>query len=354
MVGRYAEHMVDVEIDSGARVTAGAPATPGAPADRRLPAEAPGPSTTAVGLLEPLPAGLQRICIDRLDRAIRGLTTQKDRSTGVHTARKSMKRIRAMLRFVRDTVGYPVYRNENVVLRDAARRIAPVRDGAVLVETIDAIVERHRSGLAPHCFAEVRRRLEDRHRRIARRVLDDRQLMSEVVTTLRVSRARFASWPQDAAAATPTRCLVPDDFDAIAGGLHRVYRRGRNRMGDAYAARTTAAFHEWRKRVKYLRYQMEALEPLWPDQLGAYARALDQLGESLGGEHDLAVLEQTLAVEPQLCPDRDERRLLDALILHERAALRHGARRAGRLAFAEEPDDFVRRLGAYWQVARDT
>ena len=123
-------------------------------------------------------------------------------------------------------------------------------------------------------------------------------------------------------------------------------------MDDAYRDRTTFAFHQWRKRVKYLRYQMEAIESLWPEIVGAYARSLDELGESLGLEHDLAMLEHALVHDPALCPVPEERRLLGALVLHERAVLRHSAAKLGRLVFAEEPDVFVARIGSYWDASR--
>jgi CHAD domain-containing protein len=307
-------------------------------------------SGVAIAPDEPLGHGVQRVCLDRFDRAIAGLTTDEDRDAGIHSARKSMKRIRAMLRLVRDTIGYRVYRDENVVLRDTARRIAPARDSAVLVGTLDTLTDRY--GLDDGRFDGLHANLRERHRRVAGEIAGDRQLLAEVVTTLRVARARYASFPLEEAAATPLRRPVADDFGAMAGGLHRVYRRGRLAMRDAYAERTTPAFHQWRKRVKYLRYHMEALEPVWPEVVGSYAASLDGLGELLGLEHDLAVLEAVVDGDPALCPDPDARRLLGAVVLHERAVIRHDARAAGLRIYAEPPDRFVRRIGAYWDAAR--
>jgi len=309
-----------------------------------------GPSPVAIAPGEPVGHGVQRICLDQFDRAITGLTTDGDRDEGIHTARKSMKRIRAMLRLVRDEIGYRVYRDENVVLRDTSRRIAPARDAAVLVETLDTVVERY--GLGDGRFEGLRSNLRDRHARIAGGILEDRALLADVSTTLRVARARYASFPLEAAAATPLRRPIGDRYEAMAGGLHRVYRRGRKAMDRAYAERSTQSFHLWRKRVKYLRYQMEALEPVWPEVVGAYAAALDSLGESLGLEHDLAVLEAIVDGEPSLCPDPEARRLLGAVVLHERAVIRHDARASGLRAYAERPDRFVGRIGSYWDATR--
>lgn len=87
---------------------------------------------------EPLPRAVHRVSIGLLNRAIVDLRPHEDCSfdDGVHSARKRMKRLRAMLRLVRDDVGYRTYREENVALRDTARSMSSVRDGWVLVETL--------------------------------------------------------------------------------------------------------------------------------------------------------------------------------------------------------------------------
>src|SRR5665811_762772 len=98
--------------------------------DRYLPAI---PESFTLGVDEPLSAGLRRLSLDEFDRAIGGLTQGSDLDQAVHEARKSMKRLRALLRLIRDTLGENVYRFENDLLRDAGRLIGPVRDSAVLV-----------------------------------------------------------------------------------------------------------------------------------------------------------------------------------------------------------------------------
>ena len=101
-------------------------------------------------------------------------------------------------------------------------------------------------------------------------------------------------------------------------------------MKAAYRLGTEAAFHRWRKSAKYLRYQIEALEPAWPEVLGALAAAADRLAETLGDEHDCAVLGEAVAADPGLLPDEAERRLLAALVAEEQDRLRRLARPLGR------------------------
>ncbi len=110
--------------------------------------------------------------------------------------------------------------------------------------------------------------------------------------------------------------------------------------------------HEWRKRVKYLRHQMEALEALQPVLLGAYAALLDELGELLGVDHDHAVLADTVMAHADACRDERERWLLIALIYRRRGDLIAAAERLGDAAYAERPEAFVDRIAAYWEAGR--
>jgi CHAD domain-containing protein len=301
-----------------------------------------------IGPVEPIGVALRRICLNSLDKAITGLTDPEvEPNLGIHSARKAFKRVRAIIRLTRDTVGYPAYRQENVVLRDIGRRLAPARDSFVLVQTLDRITGRFEGLLAPDAFAGLRSVLCDRHRDTFGRIAGDRQVMTDIVTGLRTCRRRFAAWPVDGDGPG----AVPDRFESIAPGLLRVYRRGQRGMARAREAGTAAAYHEWRKRAKYLRYQMEALEPLWPGVVGSLALALDELGEVLGAEHDLDQLEQVVSREPFAPLPADAALVLRALIGEERKVLRTAARAGGTRIYAEGPDEFVRRLAAYWAAA---
>ncbi len=173
--------------------------------------------------------------------------------------------------------------------------------------------------------------------------------MAHLVTTLRVARARFASWPGSGG---DDRRALPDSFDTMAGGVERVYRRGRRAMARAIADPQEAKVHEWRKRVKYLRHQTEAIQGAWPAVLGPLAGALDDLGELLGLEHDLAVLDEAVRSDPGLLPEPSRRKVLHAVIEIERDLLQQQAFAIGRRVYVEPPGRFLERVGAYWGTWR--
>lgn len=314
---------------------------PGSPA-RDTSARPAGPAL----LREEAPgAGIRRICLDYLDRASSALAhPDEGRESGIHTARKAMKRVRALIRLTRDPVGEQAFRNENAVLRDAARKIATARDRTVRLLTLERLLEQSEGALPPGTFDGLRERLQAERREVAGEAAATPDEIIDTLTTLRTCRRRFASWDPEG----PGPGAVPGDFGGIAPGLRRTYRQGRARMRGAYELGTEAAFHRWRKSAKYLRYQIEALQPAWPEGLGSLAGAADRLAETLGEEHDCAVLGEYAAADPSLVPDEGERRLLAALVAEERDRLRRAARPLGDRVYAEAPPAFLARLGSYW------
>ena len=308
-----------------------------------------GPHGPAIGREEVLGPAIRRVCLEYLDRACTALAHPNEgREAGIHTARKAVKRIRAMIRLTRDTVGEEAYRDENAVLREAARGLAGVRDRAVLVLTLDRLLADHAGSLPPGAFASLRERLTGGREADGGEQPDRPGGVVDTLTTLRACRRRFAAWVPEGLGPG----AVPNEFDAIASGLRRVYRQGRNRMKDAYRLGESGAFHLWRKSAKYFRYHVEALEPAWPEVLGPLAAAADRLAETLGDEHDFTVLGAAVEADPQLVPDEAERRLLLTLVAEEQDRLRAAARPLGELVYAEPPDAFVRRLGSYWAASR--
>ncbi|HKN40971.1 MAG TPA: CHAD domain-containing protein [Acidimicrobiia bacterium] len=91
---------------------------------------------------KPIPKAVRKATEKQLRKIVAALTGQAglDPDEAAHDARKRAKKLRALLRLVRPELGDDVYRRENRALRDAARRLSPVRDAWVLVETLDGLV----------------------------------------------------------------------------------------------------------------------------------------------------------------------------------------------------------------------
>jgi CHAD domain-containing protein len=260
--------------------------------------------------------------------------------TAVHEARKSIKRVRAALRLVRVDIGEAVFGRENTCFRDIARQLAPVRDSAVMVETLDLVRVQYEARLTADSFEIVRQKLVEQKEATNRQFFEQGNALSSVVESLAAAGQRVEDLP-----------IGSQDFGAYGGGLKRVYGRGRRRMARAYEdGRSPQKFHDWRKRVKDLWHYMEFLQPLWPPILDAAAVELHRLSDYLGEAHDAAVLTAYIEKNRSNFAGEPDLPLLLTLLSDRRRELESAAQPLGRLIYGEKPAEFVRRLAAYWDT----
>lgn len=290
---------------------------------------------------EPLGEGLKRIAREEIDSVAAGLREEGDIHEGVHNARKRLKRVRAVLRLVRDDIGAERFEAENVFLRDCGRELADVRDAKVAIETLDALVEQLGPGLELNTFGSIRRLLVESFEETADRILVVERRHKRVAAALESSAGRIQLWP-----------IGADRFETIAPGIRRVYRRGRKRRDEAYADPSFERFHEWRKRVKYLWNQVHVLETLVPRMMTPLSESLERIADLVGDSTDLAELALWVRDDESAAPDPRTRQLLLDVIATRRAALRALARPVADEVWSERPGDFVDRLATYWTAWR--
>ncbi|MCB8968832.1 MAG: CHAD domain-containing protein [Ardenticatenaceae bacterium] len=288
---------------------------------------------------EPIALGIRRIILERLDAIEQDLTDETlDRDKAVHNARKTCKRLRAVLRLVRDEIGPDLFRRENICFRDISRRLSVARDSFVLIETLTMLDAQYPDTLPASFVANARVQLEERYQAVWHRFWEQEGVIEDVLREIRAARVRLETLP-----------ITGDDFGVFARSLRRVYRRGRRAMAAAYEGEGVPhAFHEWRKRVKYLWYQVEILQDAWTPLLLAVAGELHALSGYLGDDHDLAELRRVLLQNPTAFGAESDLSVLLALIAQRREALETAAYPLGQRIFAESSQAFVARMGVYW------
>lgn len=289
---------------------------------------------------ESVPEGVWRMAAGQLDRALDYLGCQDgERDKHIHEARKATKRLRALVRLVRGDLGDEGYALENQCYRAAGQRLSELRDATVLVETLDRLVASLGQDAPKSRFARVRIWLVERRDRAYGQVDSNNRAVQEAIAALAPARDRLEHWH-----------LQRPGWGGIRVGLQRIYARGRRDFAAAYALPSDEAFHDWRKQVKYLWYHTQILENIWPSVMQALAEELDQLGELLGQDHDLAVLCTTVLAELPRAGATATLLALERRIGEVRARKQARARLLAERLYVERPREFSRRLGGYWRV----
>lgn len=252
----------------------------------------------------------------------------------VHEFRKRCKKIRGLIRLVRP--GFPAYAEENAWFRDRAGELSALRDATSMQECLDALIDHYGDGLGEDPFPGVRQWLARRRENMT----DEEALarLRSIRADLPRARERVGAWELDHAGP-----------ETVAAGVRKTYKRARKAMRAAGQDATARSYHEWRKRVKYYRYQLHLLAPLWPPVMGALHDETERLSDLLGDDHDLAVLGDTLVQERGTAAEHEA---LLALIARRSRALRDEALSLGHRLFALGPRaqaHWVRALLERWQ-----
>lgn len=191
--------------------------------------------------VQTLGMALQGLAIKECRSLQRALSMQKKRQDGIHSARKSCRRLRSLLQFLPDD---PQKEALDKALKQLIHSFSPLRDAYIAANTAQLLAPAHTTWLpaeilealknhSDHLLGEALNRDPDwRHRRVDARhiaIMIDAQYW-QAVTASSVKK--------------------------ILRRSHRGMNRARN---EAQSANTAAAYHKWRRRTRNLRYQLELL-----------------------------------------------------------------------------------------------
>ncbi len=284
---------------------------------------------------EPFEKALRRIARSQIDQALDELSAGEVFAKGVHESRKSLKRLRALIRLMAPAMGAKKAKARNAAVRDIGRLLESRREADVCLETLSRLEQTVGAG-DRDALAPLRDGLMSQE--MARPAPLDPQIAAQARALLIEEARRFS-----------TIRIKGKGFEALSRGLEDSYRAGRRALAKATDKPATETVHELRKTVQWHWRQMSLLSRAWPDEFQARIAAARALSQILGDDHDLAMLEQSahslglsaaqLAEILRICQTRQ-------------SALRAIAEPlCGRL-LAETPGAFQRRMAAYWHFGR--
>jgi len=209
-------------------------------------------------------------------RAARGAAA--DPVAAVHEYRKSLRRARALIAVLSPSLGKKAARGFVRRLQAAFRTTSALRDADVLLATLRAVPAAAEDDLERHAI-EVALELEQR-----RSLAETSEILARGLRSL---------------APLPGALEITLDPEFSTRDLERGFARSRRRerraLERARETQTDEDLHEWRKRVKELRYQVELLASTGSRQLKKREKVLGELAQELGDVTDLILLEREIA-----------------------------------------------------------
>ena len=309
---------------------------------------------------EPLARGITRIARERIERIIESLGEKPHPSAeSIHSARKDLKSMRALLRLASGSIPDETRRTENLLFRDTGRSLSPLRDSHALVEALRKFAKgkpgigSNNSRASPAMRSDFMNKVRHRIEQEAVRKLPE-DTLRQLKEALQGAARNVAHWFDGLS------CEPGNEWEVFVGcGLRRTYRRGTNivaqleSLGRENAGDET--WHELRKCSKALGYQLRLLRQLWPELLETLLTQIDQLSEKLGDDHDLAVLRDRLLTEPYNANETQEgaeiRRYFIGSLDRRRRKLHIETYQIARRVYAEKPKQFANRIRCYWNIS---
>ena len=288
-----------------------------------------------------VPKELRRIVTDELETAIAELRKDGTVSeTSVHEARKSIKKIRAAIRLMRDELG-PYYKDENRLLGDVGRSLSDLRDASVLVSSLESLSTRTRNGKTRACLKKLAAEFRMRQQQIAN---DEHSsaIIEAAAQQLQSVAERVDSWP-----------CSKKGFDALRTGCKRTLHRTRQAFEAVQNSGTAQDLHDWRKRVKDHWYHIRLLAGLWPDVMTSFEWMLNDLETKLGDHHNLEVLKERIqALDNPSCDEAGRFAVLQ-LVTSEQNRLSQEAKEIGERLYCVKANEELRNIKKLWHTWRN-
>ncbi len=270
---------------------------------------------------------VRRVCRERVGAALDCLR-KSERPAAVHGARKEIKKLRALFRLMRGEISAGTYRKGVKALRAAADCLASARDARVMLKAFEKLV-----GPSARQFPGIENALKEHARREARQFRrNDSVALAERL--LRKTHRRVGDLK-----------IKAGGWTAIEPGLRQSYQRGWAACRLVCKQPAPENFHDWRKHVKDLWFYFCLLHPVWPAATRAMTDELELLGEQLGEDHDLFLLQQFVA--EHCAAQTEEVKTLNRLIAARQRQLRAAALTLGSRLYAETPAKFCRGLSNF-------
>lgn len=233
-----------------------------------------------------------------------------------------------------------VFNEENQFYRNESRKLSDARDLTAMLETIDKM-----SGPG------LKKNMASKLSNLKTSIDKERSGHSkDIIQQIENTRVALAAHPL----ITKQITWSEDYVNNLLQGLTKVYRRGYKCFQICQDNPSSEDFHQWRKRAKYLRYQLMMLRNLWPAMMVSWEKELNHLTNFLGEANNIAVLQHYL-LSKKSGLNKKERDLIITMTQDNHKTYIAKANSLGQKLYSETPKAFSIRMGTYlsnWENAQ--
>ncbi|MCW9705943.1 CHAD domain-containing protein [Fodinibius salsisoli] len=284
--------------------------------------------------------GLKRLMVEECETALKYLRksdTEEEQHKAVHESRKAFKKIRACLRLVRDHIDF--YDRENKWFRDLGRKVSDVRDLTAHLETLEVLETQYESQLYKKSFQDLEKGIHASRDQLAEKVFGEDNRLEEIQQKVEAKIDEIPDWSIDV-----------QQFKDIRPSLKRTYKRGYKGLKNVAKTGEVEDFHDWRKRVKYLRYHIDILNRLWPQVMDVLEEELHDITDYTGTLHDLHNLKILAQELEKPFSDTEERMLFEAMLEKHQDFMRKHTLLKAQKFYYDSPSDFCDRIKLWWKA----
>jgi CHAD domain-containing protein len=199
----------------------------------------------------------------------------------VHEIRKSLKKLRAVLRLFRKQISSNKFDRQNRAFREIGHYFSSVRDSQVSLMTWKQVVT--------SLPASTRLTLEPIHLILFQEFKNS----LKTIQNPRELRKKMKALNRSRTGVDSITVSISKSSD-LELGFMRLFKKARKAFLSARKSQTTERLHEWRKRSKDLLYALSLIQEKYPKIAKTLRKPIEVLTEDLGSMLDLVVLNRNL------------------------------------------------------------
>ncbi len=241
----------------------------------------------------------------------------------VHELRKSIKRIRSLLRLLKSACKDHSFREMDNFLKITGQSLTELRESVVNEKTFAQLMLKKKEILSP----ATQQRIEEGLRNAVIALYDRNQaeasnLVAHAGLQLSLIEKRLLS--------VQTKLI---GYERFIDAVYSAYTKAYNTYHAALHSDDIDLIHDWRKQAKYLLLQFKLSPMLASFEYDTLRNQLDELTDLLGKEHDLAVMEEFVLQHFEL--EKADRKALSKAVNKQRFKIQQQAFHLGEVVFGQ-------------------